>query len=127
MRPSATRPDRWSGRTWLGIGVGFLCLSIFSTVVAFGSGFDFDPDDYPGSYYLHEIPRRQWIMAVSVVIPLVSALAAGMSILARPRTPGRILTASAVVILAAVAVWACWVLGVEAVDSARYFSEKFPG
>jgi hypothetical protein len=127
MRPSTTRPDRWSGRTWLGIGVGFLCLSFFSTVVAFGSGFDFDPDDYPGSYYLDEISRRQWVMAVTVAIPSVSVLTAGMSILARPRTPGRTLAASVVLLLAAVAFWACWVLGVEAVDSARYFSEKFPG
>jgi hypothetical protein len=111
----------------LGIGVGFLCLSLFSTLVAFGSGFDFDPDDYPGSYYLDEIPRRQWVMAVTVAIPSVCAVAAGMSILARPRTPGRILAASVVLLLAAVAVWACWVLGVEAVDSARYFSERFPG
>lgn len=118
---------RWAGGTWLGIGFGFLCLSFFSTFVAFGSGFDFDPNDYPGSYYREDIPRRQWIMAVSLAIPAVSALAAGMSICTRPRTPLRILAGSAVLLLAAAAIWVCWVLGVDAVNSARHFSEEFPG
>lgn len=110
-----------------GLGFGFLCLALVSTFMAFSSGFDFDPNDYPGSYDLEDIPRRQWIIAVSLAIPAVSALAAVVSIFVRPRNPLRIIAASVVLLLAAVAIWFCWVLGVDAVERARYFSELFPG
>lgn len=110
---------RLSGDTWLAWAFALLCLTLVSTFVAFASGFIHDPDDNPPSYYLAEIPKRQLVMAVSVIIPAVSAVsavsavAAGASIFARPRKPGRIVAAAIVLLFAVAAVWFCWAMGID--------------
>ena len=116
---------RWGHETWLGFAVGFLCLTPVSTFFAFASGFDFDPDDYPGSYYLEQIPRRQAMMAITLLVPAVSAVSALVAAGVQPRSWPKTITAAVIFVLAAVDFWFCWVLGSDAVDSARRYSEMF--
>lgn len=123
-----TRPRegrRWGDELWLGFAVGFLCLTPVSTFFAFASGFDFDPNDYRGSYYLEQIPRRQAMMAITLLVPAVAAGTAVAAALVQPRSWPRTVAAAAILVLAAVDIWFCWVLGSEAVDSARRYSEMF--
>lgn len=110
---------------WLGFAIGFLCLIPVSTVFAFASGFDFDPNDYPGSYYQEQIPRRQAMMAITLLVPAVAALAAVAAAVVQPRLRRKTAAAAVIFVLAALDFWLCWVLGSEAVDSARRYSEMF--
>ena len=64
---------RWSGDVWLGWAFLLLCLTLVSTFVAFAIGFVHDPDDNPGSSTAR-IPERQWVMAVSMLIPAMLRL-----------------------------------------------------
>jgi hypothetical protein len=116
---------RWSGDLWLGWAFGLLCLALVSTFVALVSGFVHDPDDNPASYYLAGIPKRQWVMAVSVMIPVVSTAASGFSILARPRNRFRTVAASIVLLLAVADVWFCWVIGMESIKTSEDFAKHF--
>ena len=94
--------------------------------MAFAFGFDFDPGDYPGSYYEAEIPKRQWMMVVSLLVPALSAAASVLSLLARPRKASRISASVGVLLLALPALWFCWVMGIDSIQSAIYFAELFP-
>lgn len=114
---------RVSGVTWLVISLGFMVLTVFSTFMIGAAGFDFDANDFPSSYYREQIPYRQRVMAVSLAVPAVAALAAVAAIVTRPRRLLQSLTAAAVLLLALAALVLCWVLGVDAVESARYFSQ----
>ncbi|WP_404497679.1 hypothetical protein [Arthrobacter sp. GAS37] len=96
-------------------------------VVAFWFGFDFDPDDRPGSYYRAEIPKRQWVMAVSVAIPAMAAVASVRSIRTLPREVFWITAASVFLLIALAAVVFCWMIGIESIESAKYFAERFGG
>ena len=116
---------RWSGDLWLGWAFGLLCLALVSTFVALVSGFIHDPDDNPASYYLAGIPQRQWVMAVSVMIPAVSAAASGFSLLARPRNRFRTVAASMVLLLAVADIWFCWVIGIESIKTYEDFAKHF--
>lgn len=116
---------RWGHETWLGFAVGFLCLTPVSTFFAFASGFDFDPDDYPGSYYLEQIPRRQAMMAITLLVPAVAAASAAVAAGMQPRRWPKTVTAAVIFALAALDFWLCWVLGSEAVENARRYSENF--
>lgn len=73
------------GAVWIGVAFALLRLTAVSTLFAFSFGFDFDPNDRPGSYYRAEIPNRQWVMAVSVAIPAMAAAASVRFILTLPR------------------------------------------
>ncbi|TFD38332.1 hypothetical protein E3T40_03255 [Cryobacterium sp. TMT1-19] len=103
-----------------------LGLSLVSTFFAFVSGFNFDPDDYPSSYYAARIPMHLGVMVVSVLIPVLSAAAAVFSIVATPRRTLRIATSVIALILALSAVWLCWVLGIEAIQEAIAFADHVP-
>jgi hypothetical protein len=107
---------RWGGNVWLGWAFVFLCLTLASTFVAFTSGFIHDPNDHPGSYYRNRIPERQWVMALSMLIPGVSAAAAGLSLLARPRNPIRLVGGTIVLLLAVAAIWFCWAVGIDNIE-----------
>ncbi|MCZ9884532.1 hypothetical protein [Arthrobacter sp. B2a2-09] len=92
-----------------------------------GNGFDFDPDDRPGSYHRAEIPKRQWVVAVSVAIPAMAAVASVRSILTLPQEVFWI-TASSVFLMASLAaIVFCWMIGIESIESAKYFAERFGG
>lgn len=116
---------RMGDEVWLIIAVGFLCLAPITTLFAFGSGFDFDPDDYPGSYYLEQIPRRQAVMAITMAVPAVSALAAAIGAVRQPRRWQKTCAAAVLFVLALLDLWICWVLGLDAVESAKRYSEMF--
>jgi len=102
-----------------------LCLTLASTFVAFGSGFVHDPDDNPASFYRDKIPERQWVTAVSMLIPAMPAGAAGVSIFARPPALVGILAGSIVLLLALAAVWFCWVVGIDDIDKFERFAKHF--
>lgn len=120
-----TERVRGGDEVWLGIAIGFLCLAPITTLFAFGSGFDFDPDDYPGSYYLEQIPRRQAVMAITMAVPAVSALAAAIGAVRQPRRWQKTCAAAVLFVLATLDLWICWVLGLDAVESAKRYSEMF--
>ncbi|MDJ0325494.1 hypothetical protein QMG61_17170 [Cryobacterium sp. PH31-AA6] len=103
-----------------------LGLSLVSTYFALFSGFIFDPDDHPSSYYAAQIPMRLGVMVVSVLIPAFSAAASVLSILATPRKTPRIATSVIALLLALSAVWSCWVLGIEAIQQAIAFADHVP-
>jgi hypothetical protein len=54
------------------MALALLGLSLVSTYFALFSGFTFDPDDRPSSYYAAQIPIRLGAMVVSVLIPAFS-------------------------------------------------------
>jgi len=112
---------------WLGAAVAFLCLSLVSTCFALAAGFDFDPDDYPGSYYAERIPYRRWVMFFSMLVPTLSAAAAAVSILVRPRSASRIVASAIVLVLVLPIVWFCWVIGIESIQRAVDFSLRYSG
>lgn len=114
---------RVSGATWLVISLGFTFLTVFSTFMIGAVGFDFDANDFPSSYYQEQIPYRQRVMAVSLAVPAVAALTAVAAIATRPRRWIQTFTAAGVLALALAAFVLCWVLGVDAVENARYFSQ----
>lgn len=116
---------RRSGNAWLGWALLLLCLTLVSTFVALVSGFIHDPDDHAGSYYRNRIPERQWVMAVSMLVPAMSAAAAAASIFARPRALTRTATGSIVLLLAAAAIWFCWVLGIDNVEHFERLANHF--
>lgn len=116
----------WSGATWLGIAFAILALSLVSTFFALVSGFTFDPDDYPSSYYAAQIPRRLGVMVVSVLVPAFSAWASVMSVFATPRKTLRIAISVIALLLALSAIWLCWVLGVAAIQQAIAFADHVP-
>lgn len=116
---------RWSGNAWLGWAFLLLFLTLVSTVLAFVSGFVHDPDDNAGSYYRDKIPERQWVMGLSMLIPALSAAAAGASMCSRPRAMARIGTASIVLILAVAAVWFCWAMGTDDLEKLQRFANRF--
>ena len=116
----------WSGDTWLGVAFALLGLSLVSTFFAFVAGFNFDPDDYPSSYYAARIPQLQGVLVVSVLIPAHAAVACVFSILATPRTKWRVATSVIALMLAASVVWFCWVIGIEAIQQATAFADHAP-
>lgn len=116
----------WSGGTWLGAAFAILGLSLVSTFIALIAGFNFDPNDYPGSYYAAQIPKLQGVMVVSVLIPVLSAAASMFSILATPRKTQRIATSVIALLLALSVVWFCWVIGIAAIQQAAAFADHFP-
>ena len=121
---------RLDGGVLMVIGGTLLFLSVLSTFFVFASGFDWDPDDYPASYWKAEIPKRQWTLALGLAVPGLSALAAGLSMFALPRRPVRIIAGGLVATLALGLFVISWYLGVEAIDSARRWAirqeEGFP-
>ncbi|MGO4860160.1 hypothetical protein [Arthrobacter sp. 2MCAF14] len=96
-----------------------------STFLAIWFGFDFDPDDRPGSHYSTEIPKRQWVMAASVTIPAMAAVASVRSILTLPREVFWITAAAVFLLIALAPVVFCWMIGIESIESAKYFAERF--
>lgn len=102
-----------------------LCLTLVSTFVAFAIGFVHDPDDNPGSYNRDRIPERQWVMAVSMLIPAMSAAAAGASIFAGPRVATRVVAGSIVLLLGIAATWFCWVVGIDDIEKFERFAVHF--
>jgi hypothetical protein len=113
------------GAFWIGIAFTLLCLTAVSTFLAFRFGFDFDPDDRSGSYYRAEIPKRQWVMAVSAAIPAMAAVASVRSVLTLPREVFLITAASVFLLRPLAAVVFCWMIGIESIESANYFAELF--
>ncbi|UKA51289.1 hypothetical protein LFT48_07140 [Arthrobacter sp. FW305-123] len=107
---------RWSGNVWLGCALLLLCLTLVSTFLAVVSGFVHDPNDNPGSYYHNKIPERQWVMALSMLLPTMSAAAAGVSIFARPRALTRAVAGLIVLLLAIAASWFCWAVGIDTIE-----------
>ncbi|WP_139005829.1 hypothetical protein [Arthrobacter crystallopoietes] len=116
----------WSGGSWLALASVFLGLSLVSTFFVFAFGFDFDPDDHPGSYYEAEIPKRQWMLVISLLVPALSATASVLSILGQPRNVFRISVSVIVLLLALPVLWFCWVIGIDSIRSAIYFAKIFP-
>lgn len=120
----ANMRTRWDGGKWLGVSAGLLFLTVISTAVAFASGFDWEPDEHTASYWRQEIPTRQWTMAISMIIPAASVTAAAVSMYTLPRRPIRIVGAALVAVLALAAFFASWGLGVDAVNSAKYWAQN---
>ncbi|MFF1254457.1 hypothetical protein ACFVYC_18455 [Pseudarthrobacter sp. NPDC058329] len=95
-----------------------------STFLALASGFVHDPDDHSAGYYRDRIPERQWVMAVSVLLPAMTAAAAGASIFSRPRTQTRIANSSIVLLIAVAAIWFCWALGIDDIEKFERFANR---
>ncbi|POH66698.1 hypothetical protein C3B61_09130 [Cryobacterium zongtaii] len=117
---------KWSGDTWLGWALVLFCLSLASTFIAGVAGFNFDPDDYPSSYYAARVPGLVGVMVVSLVIPALAAAASVLSARAGPHEARRTATATVILVLALSSVWLCLVLGIDSVQQAIEFSEHAP-
>lgn len=63
-------------------------------------------------------------MAISMTIPAASVTGAAVSMYALPRQPIRIVGAALVAVLALAACFASWGLGVDAVNSAKYWAQN---
>ncbi|MGM7775443.1 hypothetical protein ACSVHC_05400 [Arthrobacter sp. KNU-44] len=116
-----------NGAVWIGITFALPCLTAVSTFVAFWFGFDFDPDDKSGSHYRAEIAKRQWVMAASVAIPAMADMASVRSILNLPREVFWITASSVFLLIALAAAVFCWIIGIESIESAKDFAERFGG
>jgi hypothetical protein len=66
-------------------------------------------------------------MAIAMLIPAASAAAAATSTFALPRRPLRVVGAALISTLALAAFFTSWLLGAEAVDSAKYWATRYPG
>jgi hypothetical protein len=119
--------NRLNGGKLLGLGAGLLSLAVVSTFMVFAAGFDWEPDEMPASYWEKQIPERQWVMAIAMLIPAASAAAAVTSMFALPRRAVQIVGAILVAALALAAFFTSWWLGADAVDSAKYWSTWHPG
>jgi uncharacterized protein YjeT (DUF2065 family) len=80
----------------------------------------------PASYWEKQIPERQLIMALAMLIPAASAAAAVSSMFALPRRALRVAGAVLVTALALAAFFASWWLGADAVDSAKDWATWHP-
>ncbi|WP_045729368.1 hypothetical protein [Pseudarthrobacter chlorophenolicus] len=118
---------RLDGGVLMVFAVTLLFLSVLSTFMVFGSGFDWDPDDYSPQYWEAEIPKRQWIMAIGVAVPAASMATAAASMFALPRRRVRIIFGGLVAVLALVPFVVSWYLGDDAVSSAQYWAYKSQG
>ena len=117
---------RWTGGTWLAASAALLGLSLVSTVVSLIAGFNWDPNDYPESFYAAQIPKLWAVTGVSVAIPVLAAAASVMSILSKPRRSVRVAT-SVVALLVALSVAAfCGVFGMGAIQQATDYAEYIP-
>jgi hypothetical protein len=99
-----------------------LCLTLVSTFLALASGFVHDPDDHSAAYYRDRLPERQWVMALSMLLPAMAVAVAGASIFSRPRSRTRIANSSIVLLLAVAAIWFCWAVGVEDIEKFERFA-----
>lgn len=117
--------NRWSGNVWRGWAFLLLCLTLVSTFLALASGFVHDPDDNSAAYYRDRIPERQWVMALSMLLPAMTAAAAGASIFVRPRTLTRIANSSVVLLIAVAAIWFCWALGIDDIEKFERLANPF--
>lgn len=115
---------RLNGGKLLGLSAGLLFLTVVSTFMIFAAGFDWEPDEMPASYWERQILQRQWMMAFAILVPSASAATAVTSMLAPPRRPIRVVGAVLVAAVALAALYASWVLGVEAVESAKYWADR---
>ncbi|MCU1567192.1 MAG: hypothetical protein JWQ56_2129 [Pseudarthrobacter sp.] len=121
--------NRLNGGKLLGLGAGLLFLTVVSTFIVFAAalGSGWEPDEKPASYWEKQIPIFQWIMAIAMLLPAASAGAAIGSVFALPRRPVRIIGAVLVTALALTAFFTSWWLGDEAVESAKYWANWYPG
>lgn len=116
-----------NGGKLLGVGARLLFLTVLSTFMVFAAGFDWEPDEMPVSYWEKQIPERQILMAIAMLIPGASAAAAVTSMFALPRRAVRVVGAVLVTALALAAFFVSWWLGADAVDSAKYWATWHPG
>lgn len=118
---------RLSGGTWLGLSFVLLLFTAASTFCILVAGFVWDPDDHPASYWREEIAGLRWLMAVAMMIPAAAAGAALASIFTRPRGHIRMAAGVLVAVVALVAFFSSWWLGLEAIDTAKYWAERLSG
>ncbi|WP_286180157.1 hypothetical protein [Arthrobacter sp. ISL-95] len=121
------RRSRVTGGGWLGIGFGLMVLTVFTTAWALWAGFDLAAGQHSAAYYRKQIPLRQTVLAVSVIVPELAALVAGYSVFARPRNIPRGVAGSVVVVICLAAAVLCWILGTEAIRRATYWAEHSTG
>jgi hypothetical protein len=119
--------NRLNGGKLLGLAAGLLFLTVVSTFMVFAAGFDWEPDEMPASYWEKQIPERQLIMALAMLIPAASAAAAVTSMFSLPRRAVRVVGALLVTALALAAFFTSWGLGADSVESAKYWSTWYPG
>jgi hypothetical protein len=108
----------------VGVASVLLVLSWVPTVLVFFAGINWDPDDYPGSYYRARIPGLRVLLIVSILIPAMSAAASLMSIRTKPRNASRIAASAIALCLALAVAWCCWLMGTDAVEEASRLAEE---
>lgn len=113
---------RVSGGAWLGLSVILLMFTAVSTFCIFVAGFAWEPDEYPASYWRDSIPGIRLMMAVAMVIPAAAAGAALASILVRPRGLVKMIGGGLVLAVSLAAFGASWWLGLDAIDTAKYWA-----
>ncbi|MCQ1953764.1 hypothetical protein [Arthrobacter sp. zg-Y238] len=109
---------RMNSGTLLTVGVICLMLTGFSTFAAFAYEFEMDPD-HSACYYRRQIPRRQWVLAASLVLPAVAAAAGTVALILRPRQRERIAPSLTVVAAAGLAIWINWAIGIDAIEHSQ--------
>lgn len=118
---------RLSGGTWLGLSMVLLLVTVVSTFFVWAANSSWGPDERPESYWQERIATLQGLMATAMLIPAASAACAGLAIFTRPRRSSLIVGGLLVAGMTLTAFFASWWLGVEAVESAKYWANWHPG
>lgn len=110
---------RWSSDRWLSVAWVAGALSLGSTVIAMGFWlFGVSPDDFDTRNFDAVLLQRQWVLAGSLLLPLLSASAAVRSMFVAPRSKIRAVAAVLALLLAAVVCWFCCSWGGLAIEHA---------
>ncbi|UWX86219.1 hypothetical protein [Arthrobacter sp. zg-Y1110] len=84
-----------------------------------------DPD-HSACFYRHQVPRRQWVLAVSLVPPATAATAAVLALVLRPWQQERLAPSLVLLAAAALALWITWSIGIDAIEQSQRLSGTSP-
>ncbi|MDK1327462.1 hypothetical protein [Arthrobacter sp. zg-Y1143] len=85
--------------TFLTVGFFAMVVALFTTFLAFGYESELRPR-HSACFYGQQVPRRQWVLALSLVPPVTAA--------------------------AALAVWINWAIGIDAIEHSQRLAEGDP-
>lgn len=110
---------RWRSSPWW--------FPFFTTFLAFGYEFELRPR-HSACCYGQQVPRRQWVLAFSLVPPVTAVTAAILSLGVRPWNSERVAPSLLLLLLAvgALAVWINWSIGIEAIGDSQRIAGSHP-
>ena len=104
--------------TFLTVGFFAVVVALFSTFLAFGYEFELRPR-HSACFYGQQVPRRQWVLALSLIPPVTAAAAAILALAYRPWNRERLAPSLLLFAAAALAVWINWAIGIDAIEHSQ--------